>query len=606
MSTTTVTETSSAQKTKTNATDEFFAEMLTHFSSATDAPGKTTELEVLLDVTERYLDTLDPATAPAPRQIQRHLLGVINAIVASENTDRKEDKLPFLRRLPAGCIAQILLRLHHIVRIAPNARDTDREYDLTAMYVRRGPDAGLYTASEDAIRAQAREYNFSLTLREFDEILATLRELAPRTHQCQDRDLIAVNNGVFNYSAVDRTAVIGSKRFEFRAKSLHEFDPALVFLAKSRVDYVEDPDNPVITHPVDGTTWDIESWMSELSDDPEVVDLLWEICGAIIRPHVSWNKSAWFYSEQGNNGKGTLCSLMRNLTGPGSYTSIPISDFGKDFALEPLVRATAIIVDENDVGTFIDKAANLKAVVTHDVIQINRKYRAPIAYQFYGFMVQCLNEFPRVKDQSESFYRRHAFVPFTKCFTGEERRYIKDDYLARSEVLEYAMHRVLHMDYYVLSEPVATKNLLDTYKTHNDPVRAFWEDLSVRFVWDLLPFTFLYDLYLAWFGRVMPSGIPLNRLPFLDRIRQAVADDPNWEVPARDKHGKDRQARSAGRMDAPEPLIAEFDLTVWMDPSYRGPDPMKRSRPTLQDSYRGLVRTVATVTSVSDASKDDD
>lgn len=30
--------------------------------------------------------------------------------------------------------------------------------------------------------------------------------------------------------------------------------------------------------------------MAELSDDPEVVRLLWEILGAIIRPLVPWNK----------------------------------------------------------------------------------------------------------------------------------------------------------------------------------------------------------------------------------------------------------------------------------------------------------------------------
>src|SRR5699024_9279895 len=102
----------------------------------------------------------------------------------------------------------------------------------------------------------------------------------------------------------------------------------------------------------------------------------------------------------------------RQLCGSGSYASIPLADMGKDFMLEPLTRASAIIVDENDVGTFIDKAANLKAIITHDVIQMNRKFKAPIAYQFYGFMVQCLNELPNVKDKSDSFFRRQLFVPF--------------------------------------------------------------------------------------------------------------------------------------------------------------------------------------------------
>ena len=125
-------------------------------------------------------------------------------------------------------------------------------------------------------------------------------------------------------------------------------------MAKSKVDYVDNPVNPVIHYPNDNTDWDVESWMSELSDDPEVVELLWQILGAIIRPNVPWGKAAWFYSESGNNGKGTLCELMRQLCGKNSYASISLADMGKDFMLEPLIQATAIIVDENDVGTYID------------------------------------------------------------------------------------------------------------------------------------------------------------------------------------------------------------------------------------------------------------
>ena len=144
--------------------------------------------------------------------------------------------------------------------------------------------------------------------------------------------------------------------------------------------------------------------MHSLSDDDEIVQTLWEVLGCIIRPNVPWNKSVWFYSETGNNGKGTLCELMRQLCGEGTYAAIPLVDMGKDFMLEPLTRATAIIVDENDVGTFIDKAANLKAIITGDTVQINRKFKTPIPYQFHGFMVQCLNEMPRIKDKSDSFF----------------------------------------------------------------------------------------------------------------------------------------------------------------------------------------------------------
>lgn len=560
--------------------------------------------EIVTFCTELYLDAIGPADTPAPRALEKQLLAIVNGVCRAENSKTKiaTEKLPTSRVLTYWQVAQILLRLHHVIRIAPSAKDTDREYDLLAMYQAAGPGRGTYTTSEDDIRTTARRYNTQLTLKDFAEVMAVLREDSPRRHQCHHRDLIALNNGVFHYGREARDVTIAGTSFHLEPKSLVPFDPALVFLAKRHIDYVEDPENPVVVHPVDGSVWDIVSWIQEfywIEGDDEfnakhegMSELIWEIIGAIIRPHVNWGKTAWFYSEQGNNGKGTLCSLMRNLCGPRSHTSIPLSDFGKDFALEPLVRANAIIVDENDVGTFIDKAANLKAIVTNDVIQINRKYRMPIAYQFFGFMVQCLNEFPRVKDKSESFYRRQLFVPFAKSFTGKERKYIKDDYLQRREVLEYALWHVLNVagstepgNYYQLSEPPATKEVLAEYKEANDPVRAFWEEFRERLVWDLLPFTFLYDLYKAWFADVSPSGSPVSNKQFITDLVAIVRSDPLWHCP-----DKNRKVRPGRMMAAAETTIAEYELTKWLSPTYRGPDKAQRSRPILQPNYRGILR----------------
>ena len=204
----------------------------------------------------------------------------------------------------------------------------------------------------------------------------------------------------------------------------------------------------------DGTDWDVVSWMGELSDDESIVRLLWQIVGAVIRPGVSWNKSAWFYSTSGNNGKGTLCSLMRNLLGRGSWESISLKDFSSPFMLEPLMRISAVITDENDTGTFVDDAAALKSIITGDPFQLNRKFKEPRTVLFKGFMVQCVNELPRLRDRSESMYRRLLVVPFEKRFEGNERKYIKDDYLKRKEVLEYVLYHLLaETDYYELDEP---------------------------------------------------------------------------------------------------------------------------------------------------------
>jgi putative DNA primase/helicase len=529
--------------------------------------------EIIRSVTQNYLVDLDPRHAPAPSAVEKDLLDKVNAEFSIENNGRAPgNKIVLLKKLTNTQIAQIMLKLNRVVRIAPAGKNTDPDYDMLAIYCAEGDDEGIYLTSDSSFSRIARSYNYDLTTNDFKEVRAALMDGAPRTYRCDDKDLIAVKNGVFDY----------------HSKTLRPFSPNLVFLSKSQVEYNPKATNPVIVHPGDKTSWDVESWMAELSDDPGIVELLWEILGAIIRPHVRWNKSAWFYAEQGNNGKGTLCELMRNLTGPATYASIPINDFGKEFLLEPLTRASAIIVDENDVGTFVDRAANLKAIITNDVISINRKHKIPIAFQFWGFMVQCLNEFPRIKDKSDSFYRRQLFVPFTKCFTGAERKYIKNDYLHRNDVLEYVLKRVLHMDYYDLSEPEATQLVLAEYKQFNDPVRAFFTEFEDQFTWDLLPFPFLYDLYRVWFAQTSPSGSPVGRNIFIKDLVAIVKQSPTWYCT-----DKELKIRPGKKLMTPEPLVIEYDLKDWTNKTYTGSTIAQRALPyPVKASYRGLLRRV--------------
>ena len=544
---------------------------------------KQTLNELLRTITEDYLETVDTDNPPSPSTIEREILEETNSAITRYNKGpedppdsgefpyprKGDDRFKKLRKLEPSQLAMILVALHGACRVGTNGVSADKDYDIIALYQTEGVDEGIYVTSEDDFRKIARQYSFTITTKDFTEMMVALRDMAPRHMKCQDRDLVAVNNGIYDYST----------------KMLMPFDPELVFMTKSHVNFVDNAANPIITMP-DGVEWDVESWMQSLSDDPEIVELLWQILGAIIRPNVAWNKSAWLYSENGNNGKGTLCSLMRNLCGDGAYASIPLSDFGKDFMLEPLTHASAIIVDENSVGTYIDQAANLKAVITNDIISINRKFKAPIAYQFHGFMVQCMNEFPKVKDRSDSFYRRQLFIPMEKRFEGHERKYIKTEYLARQDVLEYVLYKVLATtDYYSLIEPKACKQVLDEYMEFNDPVKQFFNELEESAVWNLLPFTFVYDLYVKWTMRNNSSGKPLGKNPFNRELRKLVEKSNTFYIAPNNP-----VVRSSGRMDEPEMLILEYDVRNWMNHSYTGSDPKKICQPDVKAAYHGIQR----------------
>lgn len=530
----------------------------------------TTWSGLIRKVTDNYLKGLDPEEENDPQEIAAEILEQEVQAISQHNNDTK-DKWPIPQDLLPQQIASCMARLHHVILLGLTPENSSEDYDTLAIYETKGSKRGIYSTDDDEFVDLAREYKYDLTTRQIKEVLSALRSMVPHKVRNKNPDLIPVNNGIFNY----------------KTKTLLPFDPELIFISKSKVNYNENAQNIEIYNEKDGTKWDVMSWMDSLSDDSEIVHLLWQILGAIIRPNVSWDMSAWLYSTKGSNGKGTLCELMRNLCGQGSYAKIALNDFSQDFMLEPLVHASAIIVDENDVGSYIDKAANLKAVVTGDVITINRKFKDPINYQFKGFMVQCLNEFPKVKDKSGSFYRRLMFVPMTKNFKGHERKYIKQDYLHRKDVLEYVLYHILHdTDYYALDIPAACQDVLEDYKEFNDPIRQFIGDMLPQMAWDLVPFKFLYDLYSAWMRRYVPKGMTVSYRSFISELHE-IFDNEN--VRGFTCRG-DGQTRTLNMMNQPEPLILEYHLTNWMNRNASGSDSNALATPAVKTRYRGLIR----------------
>ena len=532
-----------------------------------------TKNTVIRNATRDYLSTVDLNNIPSPDEIEAGIINEVKIAFDLENAIRpKGSKWKVPDELIPAQIADILLKLYPVANVCCAGENADTAYDILSVYQDDGPNKGIYVSDDEEFNKLVRQFNYGISQKGIEEVRATVKTYAPRVKVCIEKNLIAVNNGVFDYDT----------------KKLLPFTPELVFTVKSKVDYNDKAQNVKIHNSDDNMDWDVESWMKSLSDDIDVVNVLWQVIGAIIRPNVRWGKSAWFYSETGNNGKGTLCELMRALCGDGSYASISLSEMGKDFMLEPLVRASAIIVDENDVGTYIDKAANLKAIITNDVIQINRKFKTPIAYRFRGFMVQCLNEMPRINDKSDSFYRRQLFIPFQKCFTGVERKYIKEDYLHRKEVLEYVLYKVLNMDYYSFTVPTACELALEEYKEYNDPFTQFMKDIMPKLKWNFVPFGFLYDVYEAWCKRygVRKENNPISGITaFKKAVNEYLVQNLDWDCDT------NKSQRPGKDMDGSEPLIWEYNLQRWMNPKYIGTDQINFMCVTpVKSTYQGIRR----------------
>jgi putative DNA primase/helicase len=520
----------------------------------------------------------------SPDTVRLGLLGRINDAIKTQNEQLKRDlvvgkKLIHLTRLDFTHVARLVEALAD-VRLLVDVKGSEASQMLGAYDGNPASEHyGIYRTSPGYVRMIARRYQPTLNDREYDEVARVLAERLTPVKAVACPELIAVNNGIFDY----------------RRQQLLPFSSEHVFLSKTATRWNPDAQNPHIQTP-HGDVWDVESWMSSLSDDPEIVDLLWAILGAVTRPNVAWNKAVFPFSVEGNNGKGTYLEVARGLLGEANWVSIPLATIGEKFGLSELRDATvaqAILVDENPVGTFIDRADHTKALITGDAVRVEGKGTNGVSMHWRGMMIQCLNDLPRVKDRSPSFLRRLLIIPFTKSFKGVERKYIKEDYLTRPEVLEYILKRVLSHDltpaYYELPEPLAVKVALDEFQEQNDPVLEFWNEMETQFYWGLVPFAFIYDLYKAWLDKRRPGSKPLGYRKFVDELVPLVnkRSEQGGRWVCKNKRARHRPGTL---MAATEPLIAEYDLLDWANVGARN-DPRRFARipaDKLKESYTGL------------------
>lgn len=517
---------------------------------------------ILTEETQNLVSTLQQGDDDWLR-IEQDLMQKIYVRIkrANQAAQKGDSRLPTPRYLGFAQIADVLNAVMTIRVIT----DGDNGMELLGIY-----DGSIYDTNLNILYKAATSMNSTLVKRDLDEMVKRLKLICQHVELNKDPNLIAVANGVFNY----------------KKKVLMPFSEDYVFLSKSRVSWNEFAS--LKTFP-DG--WNVEDWIREIAVDDDVATLLWQVAGSVLRPYVRWDKSVWLFSTAGSNGKGTFCTMLRNLLGPNACCSIPIEDFSKDFALGPLIGRQAIITDENNVGLYIDKVAAMKAVVTGDMVTITRKFEQPVNYVFHGMMVQCLNSYPKVKDKSDSFYRRQIFIPFEKSFKGAgDNKNIKEQYLKDPDVLEYVMKRCLMMDYYRLDEPVACVDALTEYKEDNDPVRQFWTEFEDELAWDLVPYKFLYDLYKSWYDQNYPRAQTVSRPSFIGALKTIIQRESIvWECDDDNK----KKYRIGNKMSKPEPLIIEYRLKDWESKTYQGRDPKKRCTLVAADlaaSYAGINR----------------
>ena len=571
--------------TPTEESTEAISSVGTHSTtSSVSGTALPTINQLILQEVANFLGTKNQSTY-CPEDVERFLLNQINKRLLGENErNRLKGGLAHrpLKVLPPSVIATCILKreLKHTGLIGQSRATAE-----LMTYEDEGPNEGLYVPAEERIRSLARQYHYTISPKDLNAVVECVHDSVPLLKESEDEDVVALENGLFN----------------LRSKELLPFSPDVVLRSKASVAFNENASAYVMD---DG--WSVDEWIRGLANnDPDVDKLFWQTIAALFRPGHSFDKAVLLYSPTGSNGKGTFVELLRNLVGVERAATLSMSDFGKEFLPEALRSAFCVLSDENEVGSYMKVAGTLKAWITHDWIPFNVKHIPTTNIKGRGLSVFCVNELPSSKDKSESLYRRLMPIPFLKRYVGaDENKAIKNDYVKRPEVLEYVAYKALMMPLFdTFTEPAVCKKLLNQIRVENDPVLQFAEEFLPQFVWDLLPWKFLYGVYSAWMRKEVPNGRAVNSREFNKRLSAYVDDNPScgWVVP-RGADGKQIPMRTEKRIVGNEPLAVGYDLSDWFDLQPVGGSMCKIGIPhNIPLMARGLLRAGTSPTDDEDS-----
>ena len=266
-------------------------------------------------------------------------------------------------------------------------------------------------------------------------------------------------------------------------------------------------------------------WGGE-EDFEDRVRFLGEFGGQIFLPSNRYGHFVWFLGR-GANGKSSLSRVFEELVGPDNVSHAALERLSK--ASTRAMIAEKLLNVSSEIGADATLAdGHLKAMVTGDGVDAERKYKDPhTVYPRVKFLAST-NHLPRLRDTSEGFKRRGVILTFSRTFAPEEQDACLDKKL-RAELpgimvfCVEGLRRLIKRGH--MLPPPSSVAAMEEYRLEADPVRLFVEECLVPSQGNEMVTGDLFEFYRTWaqagnfgvpnvarFGRALSNlGYPVTR-----------------------------------------------------------------------------------------------
>ena len=257
---------------------------------------------------------------------------------------------------------------------------------------------------------------------------------------------------------------------------------------------------------------------------PEVIDQLQEFTGYCLVRHAKYEKALYLLGP-GADGKSTYMKILRELVGPENCSAVSFGaiedQFQRSAMFNRLVNLSAEISAESMESQYFKK------IVSGDTLQAAYKHIDTFEFDPYCKLVFAGNILPRVRDNTEGYFRKLLPIRFKRQFFEDDPARdpdlvdkLKEELSAIFQWSLIGLKRLIEQKKFTPSNE--TWELMQDYRRLNNPVLCYVEEeceLSEDVEVSKKDLYFDYKNYCSRCGYT-----PLNRENFFRELFIAVAN----------------------------------------------------------------------------------
>lgn len=342
-------------------------------------------------------------------------------------------------------------------------------------------DGGLFVPkrlAEDILKRQELRYagqrlyvwRDGVYRREAEDVVRqeAQRLLGERSNEGRKREAVEFirTATAVSYPEPDLTFInVLNGRLNWRTGELVSHDPESFEVVQLPVTYKAAANCPAFDHFLETTL------------DAEVIPLVHELLGYCCIPDTRHEK-CFLFTGGGSNGKSVLLDTLTALLGSENVSAVGLQELEENrFAAAALVGKLANVHADLD-SRALRSSRMFKALVTGDLLTVERKYVEPFEYRNRARLIFSANSVPLAADKSFAFLRRLVIVPFERTFTGDRAdKHLREKLTTPEElsgILNRALAGLLRLDSNQgFTIPVQVHTALEDYHRANDSIAEF-------------------------------------------------------------------------------------------------------------------------------------